>query len=120
VGLKNWCDIIDSIDTNKRLKVPSFIEDSNFLDFCNLFEETPNFEWDDRAGMLNKKIALIILGGLVDHHVYRLDKDLGIENKLFIRVKNMCITNYESYLNTVSQYQLINKIVHGAPYFFDN
>jgi len=119
VGLNQWCDIIEAIDKNKRLEDPCFIEDSNFLAFCSLFEETLDFEVNDKAGILNKKIALLLLGGFVGDRVYRLDDYLGKDNKLYNRVKNLCLVNYEIYLNTITHYGLINKIVQGAPYFFE-
>jgi hypothetical protein len=63
---------------------------------------------------------MLLLGGLVGHPVYRLDDQLGRENKLFNRVKNLCLTNYETYLTTIKQYRLVNKIEYGAPFFFEN
>jgi hypothetical protein len=52
-----------------------FIQDSNFIAFCNV-EPTKVYESDDSAGTLNKKIALSILGGLVNDRLYKLDKVL--------------------------------------------
>ena len=84
------CDVIDLIDKYKPIKDPflrEFIQDSNFIAFCNVFEPTKVYESDDSAGTLNKKIALLILGGPVNHRLYKLDKVFDLKNKFFIRLK---------------------------------
>ena len=114
------CDVIDLIDKDKPIKDPflrEFIQDSNFIAFCNVFEPTKVYESDDSAGTLNKKIALLILGGLVNDRLHKLDKVFDLKNKFFIRLKELCLKNYETYLATIDRYQLKNNIKDGAPFF---
>jgi len=81
-----------------------------------VFENTKAYIEDETAKTLNKKIVLLILGGLINDRLYKLNREFKPNNKLFKRVKRLCLKNYEIYLSTINQHNMKNNIKDQATF----